>query len=754
MASRRFRMEILRATATVAIIFFRWALLPCFLGLILLLPENNLGASDEGGVKPGLGVYYSRFQSGSVSFSLQESFAYTDFYQYLTNYGRLEGRLGWAAIQDTWRSQSYLYWLSLKDLYLGRGKAALTLGDQITTISTLPLFFSNLFYPPQYFRGFSVAYEHPAIRGTILAGSVTRSYGYYSETYRSLGQRLLGGSWSLQPWEPLHLEGNLYLTRNETGMDGTVVTHRNTVYRLAGLWRTWRHLYLAGEFMQSFNTPVGHPPGQDQAYRGGIIWQEERWRLEANYRCIGPQFHLINNLFFPDTNVRGYFLAGQATPWSWLSFYGSYNSASNNLVPQANQVVCETEFRSAGLCLSPNGAPSLLLSYYASNIATRGDFPVQWRGRSTGIYGEVHWRLSWLEPYARYEWYSLNQEQEGGNDYRRQTPILGLRCYHRKVSWYGEGQYDRYRPQSVGLGYSGLYLRLGGSYYPYARFYLFGELSYRPSSRRLGAQFGINCRLPRDFQLRAYGRLEQGTLGGGDFINNFVSQQINFEIVKNFTWGQRPPVAGAKPGQEWLGSGTIQGYVFNDLNQNRCYDPGEPGFAGVTVRLQDGTAVTTDDKGYYRFPAVAAGTTTVILETKRIPARYTFLGEQTSTLEVRRRAQARVDFPFVLGANLQGRVLAVDSKGREKQGLADVLVLAQPGDYNTFTDAEGYFAFLGLPPGTYDLSLHPESLPEHAHVESPAVQSVSLEPGVNKQLHFQVNLERPVLMLAPQREER
>lgn len=718
-------------------------------GLIVLL-VGDLWALDEGGLKPGLGVYYSRFQSGDVSFSLQERFAYTDFYQHLTNYGRLEGRLGWAAVQDTWRRQDYLYWLSLKEVYLGQAKADLTLGDQATTISSLPLFFSNIFYPPQYFRGLSLACQHPAITFAVLAGSVTRSFGYYSETYQSLGERLVGGSWSLQPWDPLRLEGNLYLTRHETGVDDTVVTRRNTVYRLAGLYQTWRQLFLAGEFMQSFNTPVGQGPQQDQAYRAGFIWPEDRFRLEANYRYLGPNFHLINNLFLPDNNVKGYFLAGQASPWGWLSFYGSYNSASNNLVPQANQVVSETEFRSAGLRLSPPVGPCFSLNYYASNIGTRSDFPVQWRGRTVGLYSEVNWRRQRLEPYARYEQYSLHQEQGGVSDYRRQTPILGIRGYHQKVSWYGEGQYDAYRPRAAGQGYQGLYLRAGGSYYPRDQLYLFAEVSFRPESRRLGCQFGLNYRLPRDLSLRAYGRLEQGTMGRGDFANSFVSNQINVEITKSFSWGQKTQIAGAKPGQEWLGSGSIEGHVFHDLNQNGRYDPGEPGFAGVTVRLQDGSVVTTNEKGYYRFPGVAAGTTTVILETKRVPAKYTFLGEQTSTLEIRRRVQAQIDFPFILGADLRGRVVAAATKGREGQGLPNILVLAQPGDHNTFTDEEGYFAFLGLPPGSYELSLHPESLPPHAVVTGPPAALVTLEPGAKSHLvQFKVNTERPVLILAP-----
>ncbi|MGQ9921108.1 MAG: hypothetical protein ACUVRZ_07225, partial [Desulfobacca sp.] len=135
--------------------------------------------------------------------------------------------------------------------------------------------------------------------------------------------------------------------------------------------------------------------------------------------------------------------------------------------------------------------------------------------------------------------------------------------------------------------------------------------------------------------------------------------------------------------------------------------------------------------------------------TKRIPAKYTFLGEQTSTLEVRRRAQAQIDFPFLLGADLTGQVVALVGKSGPTRGLPNVLVLAQPGNYNTFTDEEGHFAFLRLPPGTYELSLHPESLPPHALLVGAATQTVTVTPGAKSPpVIFRVDTERPVLILS------
>ena len=53
-------------------------------------------ALDQGGFKPGVAYYYSRFQNFGTSFTISELFNFVDFYQNLTNYGLLEGRLGYA----------------------------------------------------------------------------------------------------------------------------------------------------------------------------------------------------------------------------------------------------------------------------------------------------------------------------------------------------------------------------------------------------------------------------------------------------------------------------------------------------------------------------------------------------------------------------------------------------------------------------------------------------------------------------------
>ena len=568
-----------------------------------------------------------------------------------------------------------------------------------------------------------------------LGGEVTISRGLMGETFQGLGEGLFGMLLQLQPWERWTLEKGFFFTTNEKDFTGALVTRQNVVYRLANQVRICSQLYLAGEFMQSFSIDQARQRKQDVAYRAGGLWKGEKLQLEANYRDIGPNFHLINRIYQPDIAVKGYYLAGDIRPWPFVSLFGSYDSAKKNLITFLPvRSINETELRSLGFRFYRRPWPTLYWRYYESNLSTRSDFPVVVRGQTRGHYGELSKRIKFLDLYARYEHFEFKDQIDPANSYRKEAPLIGVRGYHQKFSWYVEGEYDRFSPVSAGVGVEGPYLKIGGYYTVSQNLFLSGEVSYRPRNNRYGGQFTINWQLPHGFALQGFGYLEKGNTGVGDFINNYSTNLFMVRLVKTISWGKKQEVAGLKHGQEWLGSGSIEGWVFNDANLNQALDHVEKGMEGVKVRLEDGSEVVTDRQGYYKFASVAAGKHVVTLESRRIPAAYTFEGSETVAVEVKRRSTSRVDFPFVKGVSIKGRVLE-DPKGTgkptpEAKGLPDVLVLLTPGDLNTYTDSEGYFSFEGVLPKAYELTISPETLPELSQVTSPRLPvQVILKPG-------------------------
>ena len=170
-------------------------------------------------------------------------------------------------------------------------------------------------------------------------------------------------------------------------------------------------------------------------------------------------------------------------------------------------------------------------------------------------------------------------------------------------------------------------------------------------------------KLPHGFSFRAYGQAQTGKAGVGDFINDYTSNQISVRLTKTFSWGDKTRTAGMKSGNEWLGTGTIEGWVFDDKNLNGALDRDEKGVEGIKVKLEDGSTVLTDKEGHYSFPSVGSGKHVVMLDAARIPAAYTFIAAETATVEVKHRGSARVDFPFILGSCIRGRVLARPKDG-------------------------------------------------------------------------------------------
>ena len=72
--------------------------------------------------------------------------------------------------------------------------------------------------------------------------------------------------------------------------------------------------------------------------------------------------------------------------------------------------------------------------------------------------------------------------------------------------------------------------------------------------------------------------------------------------------------------------GSVQGTVWNDANANDVQDSGEPGFSGVTVKLEsNGTVIATqvtNGQGGYDFTGVAAGSYTVCVDPATLPVGY------------------------------------------------------------------------------------------------------------------------------------
>jgi hypothetical protein len=199
--------------------------------------------------------------------------------------------------------------------------------------------------------------------------------------------------------------------------------------------------------------------------------------------------------------------------------------------------------------------------------------------------------------------------------------------------------------------------------------------------------------------------------------------QVTFQIGKTFGWGQSERVAGLRPGEETRGYGAVEGVVFNDINGNGLQEKREEGIQNVSIRLEDGSVVKTDENGYYQFSRVEVGGHLVTLDVRRIPAEYSIVSPDKVKIDVRLRKMVQINFSLIAVGRIEGKLIFdANNNGRkdlDEKGVPDVLVVLEPGELNTFTDQDGMFILENVLPGEYIMKSDPSTLPEDAVFTSP-----------------------------------
>jgi uncharacterized repeat protein (TIGR01451 family) len=153
------------------------------------------------------------------------------------------------------------------------------------------------------------------------------------------------------------------------------------------------------------------------------------------------------------------------------------------------------------------------------------------------------------------------------------------------------------------------------------RFYLDGAYlaNHSPLSRQGSISNGVLLRIGNDYFNTA---IYQGILDELEIFHRVITpQEINLIVLAG--------CAG-----KCKGLGSINGMKFNDLDGDGIKDPGEPGMAGWTIMLQNGTSVITGTNGSYSFPNLFPGSYTVseVLQSCWTQTAPVFPGTYTVTL--------------------------------------------------------------------------------------------------------------------------
>ena len=182
-------------------------------------------------------------------------------------------------------------------------------------------------------------------------------------------------------------------------------------------------------------------------------------------------------------------------------------------------------------------------------------------------------------------------------------------------------------------------------------------------------------------------------------------------IQGSLLWDRATGRLATAPGPSLERSG-VSGRVFLDENGNGIQDPGEPGLAGVRVRVGTSTAVSDANGAFRVWDIVPFEPVSVQVDSSSLPSPLTVPAFGSALLEPGPNRFRGLNIPVVRGAVVEGRVTR--GLGKDRAGVAGasvVLTERRSGARRTMTTfSDGAFYTFGVKPGDYELSVDPGTL--------------------------------------------
>jgi len=687
----------------------------------------------------------------------------------------------WQKVPNVGNLVLWLDWINGKNderiNKLGRGFLALTefryndfifnglVGDSTLTFTNLQEKFSNVIYPDIYFRGFQADVLAKWGTAQIFGGKVARLEGLLGKTYDITDEVLYGFKGNFRPIPRLLLGTGFIRTQDEVDGADKPVTKNNNIFLFDSEWQVFNWMKWLTEFRRSdFKGEPGVESQNDYMLRFGPMIKTETFRLEANYRRIGTDYRFVNQATQEASDQEGFFLLTEYRPWKELTLFGNADHYHDNVSDKPDRNTTDNTRGLIGLSFFSSKYPSFYLTFDMTDQKSRFDLPSAVNNLTYTLFSEVRYEYKDFNPYVRYRRVDYKDEIQPTNEYNQNDITLGIRKNFKQGSIvYIEGELNQ-KKYPEGANESDLSGKIGFNYYLSTNLSCWGEAIYsklkdrEENTRRdkIEGAFGLSVQLPWDIQ--AYGDIRYDTTLNPQ-KENLKSQgiQANLRVMKKFNWGKREKVAGLKPGVQTEGYGTVEGVVFNDINRNAVQDKGEEGVKEITIRLEDGSTVKTDEKGHYQFSRVEVGRHLVTLDVRRIAADYSIISPEKMWVEVKLREMARVNFQLIAAGRIEGRVINdVNSNGTAdpgEKGISDVLVLLEPGNNNAYTDEDGKFTFENILPGAYKMKLDPATLPEDSVYTSPEELQFEVPVGGElKDMNFLIYVKpRPIIIGPPKK---
>ena len=186
-------------------------------------------------------------------------------------------------------------------------------------------------------------------------------------------------------------------------------------------------------------------------------------------------------------------------------------------------------------------------------------------------------------------------------------------------------------------------------------------------------------------------------------------------------------------GIRWEQIGSIEGYVFNDLNSDGLMQKDEPPLEGIRLWLGKDRFQITDKSGYYKFKRVRARKAYVNLDASTLPSGFVLTVPVTQEASITHGHTLRLDFGVMARSEISGFVFEdIDGDGKyglKDKGVSGVIITLEDGT-KAITDDRGRYSFLRVLAGERTIILDLNSLPIHYLPQVPLTKKITLFEGV------------------------
>jgi hypothetical protein len=180
-------------------------------------------------------------------------------------------------------------------------------------------------------------------------------------------------------------------------------------------------------------------------------------------------------------------------------------------------------------------------------------------------------------------------------------------------------------------------------------------------------------------------------------------------------------------GTSLTNSGTVNVRVFEDYNVNGKFDEGETLVEGVKIKaLQVQRQATSDEDGFALLKNMPNNKITdIIIQPGTLSDPFLIPATKGIAITPRKGFLQTIDYPVITSGEIDGSVYLTDTKNNERPlPYATIQLKDEEGEVvaNTQTEFDGYYLFVDLLPGKYNVSITDDYIKKHKLRSSEGLQ--------------------------------